>query len=188
MSAIPQKKPFAEYMKYISYMLLAVGLILILLSMNNYSNNGLYGASIGYTIIMFSILILMLFVFIDFFSNSGSQNTNTFSKLISFIFTMYPFFLLTVALIMSLLINNFYFTKLTTTTVSSDFNKFTNMSIIFITIQSLLVIYILANKEPNKSIMTSMNTQTSVLSLIGVMNIVSVICSFITLKYFTTDG
>jgi hypothetical protein len=152
--------------------------MLIIATLNNYSSNGLLGVMFGYVSIIIAVMLLMMITFV----NLTDTVVPSFFKLLD---AFSPFLLFLSTLAFSIVIISVYYDKLSTSDVSSSYKSFSTISVFFIIVQAILLMYSL-NYSTKQNIISSV--EVSKLRLLGIINLIVVFSSFISLKYFTTDG
>lgn len=177
------QQSFKSNILNISNVLIIGGITLILLTINIFTENGLFGASFGYISIICAIILLMIMSFVEV-SNSQLQNSDLKSTIISLFSLFSPYLLLLIILICSVLLINIYFDKLTKIELPQSFRSFTIISIVFIVIQCGLFLYNAFKSDPTKI----NSVEIAKLRFLGIINLIVLFTSFVCLRYFTTDG
>jgi len=173
---------FKENIINISNVLIVSGIALILLTTNVFTENGLLGATFGYISIACALILVMIMTFMEM---SKNMQESDFKTTILSLFSMFsPYFLFLAVLVLTVLMISTYFDKLTTNELPPSFRTFTVISIVFISLQSLLIMYnayISSFEKINSS-------EIAKLRFLGVINLIALFSSFVCLKYLSTDG
>lgn len=170
---------FQSNITNVSYTFIIGGLMLIMLTMNNFSSNGLLGVMFGYVSIMIAVMLLMMITFVNL------MDTNVVPTIFKLLDVFSPFLLFLSTLAFSVLIISVYYNKLSSSDVSAAYKSFSMISVFFIIVQAIFLMYSL-NYSTKQNIISSV--EVSKLRLLGIINLIVVFTSFICLKYFTTDG
>lgn len=170
---------FQSNITNVSYTFIIGGLMLIMLTMNNFSSNGLLGVMFGYVSIMIAVMLLMMITFVNV------SDTNIAPTIFKLLDVFSPFLLFLSTLAFSILIISVYYDKLSSSDVSASYKSFSMISVFFIIVQAIFLMYSL-NYSTKQNIISSV--EVSKLRLLGIINLIVVFTSFICLKYFTTDG
>jgi hypothetical protein len=179
-----QQQSFKNNILNISNVLIVGGIALILLTINIFTENGLLGASFGYISIICAIILLMIMSFVEISKSQLQNQLDLKSTLISLFSLFSPYLLLLIILICSVLMINVYFDKLTKIELPQSFRSFTIISIVFIVIQCCLFLYNAFKSDPTKI----NSIEIAKLRFLGIINLIVLFTSFISLRYFTTDG
>lgn len=145
-----------------------------------------YGSELaGYSALILGVMMILVILFTNILS--GTADTSSMQLLISVLMTTGPFILMlcVIAFILYLLI--VYKTIIIEGHVSTNYQTFSNISIILFLIQ-VYIVY--TNLSSDKFIATGKISKVTS-SLIYLFGILSLICSLILytiLKYFRTDG
>ena len=170
-----------------------VGLIIKYFFGNTYSEDGSNGpassALWGYGLATISIFFLMFVQtqkYLEANSSKKGINLDTVTHFFYAILNILPAFIMFIILAWSVLINYQYYTQINTGSVSSEYQKFSNMSSIMIMFQMVVLfkyIYLdqdISNVEKNKL--------GSVSYMLGLLNIIFLFMMNIIILYFSTDG
>jgi hypothetical protein len=173
---------FKENIINISNVLIVCGIALIILTTNVFTENGLLGATFGYISIAFALILVMIMTFMEMSKNMEQSDFKT--TIISLISIFSPYLLFLGVLVLTIVMISIYFDKLTTSELPPSFRTFTVISIVFIALQSLLIMYnayISSFEKINSS-------EIAKLRFLGVINLIVLFSSFVSLKYLSTDG
>jgi hypothetical protein len=175
---------FKDNILNVSNALMIGGIFLILLTINLFTENGLLGATFGYLSIIFAIALLMLIKVAEVSNNQNMQYYDTRTTIISLFSMFSPYLLLLMVLFLSVAIISFYFDKLSTIDLPNSYKTFTIISIVFIVIQSGLFAYNSYKSGTEKINMV----EIAKIRFLGIINLIVLFTSFISLNYLTTDG
>ena len=165
---------FEENIESISFCTLFAGIVVILLTINNFETNGVLGKMFGYGSIFFSILILLLPSFVKL--SRETDNMNPYLILFKIYDEISPFILFLAVMILSM-----YYKKITSIVPSDSFTRFSIISSIFVIAQSIMFFY--SYTQLKKSMV-----ETAKLRLLSIVNLMVVFTTYISLEYLTTDG
>jgi hypothetical protein len=170
---------FEENIESISFCTLFAGIVVILLTINNFETNGVLGKMFGYGSIFFSILILLLPSFVKL--SRETDNMNPYLILFKIYDEISPFILFLAVIIISIVILSMYYKKITSIVPSDSFTRFSIISSIFVIAQSIMFFY--SYTQLKKSMI-----ETAKLRLLSIVNLMVVFTTYISLEYLTTDG
>jgi len=177
-------KSSSDYYQLIYMCFIGVGLILSIISLfvSSTKNSNILISS--YSLISFG-LILMIGTFIQ--NILSKQNRSFFQFLLALLTNVGPFLLLFGILAFSIYLVAVYKNKLDGGNMSSSYELFSRLFILFLFVQ----IYIMYKGTQNPSFLETgviPNMYTSFVYLAGVINVSIVVILFTILKYFSTDG
>ena len=170
---------FDEVIPFVSYALIIAGTLVLMFTINNFTSNAILGKIIGYVSFFFAILILLLPTFKRL--SVETMNSSPSITILKLLDEISPFLFFLGSVILSGIILSLYHNDFKTKVPSDSFKKFTSISSILIIVQSLLFVY--SYTQIKKSMIDNAK-----LRLLGVINIIVVFSSYISLRYFTTDG
>jgi hypothetical protein len=135
--------------------------------------------------IMLSLAILMILIILFNASLEKNQSTDFLNVVFILLSLSGPFLAILGIIIFILYLIVYYKTKITENLVSNSYYTFTNITIILIIIQTLLVYKNIENIEIMKKIPLILN---SLLYLLSTITLITSIIIYVILKYYTTDG
>jgi len=167
---------------------IVVGIIILLATLGSTGSVNLKGTLVGYGFIGFGILILIATTLnqINMATGSGT-GFNIVSKMLNLVNATGPFLLILGAISYTMYLLIVHFNRISEGNISSGYLNFSNISLALIMIQ-LYVFYLGTNTKEYKDNKTFSKIYSSLLYLIGFLNLIAVITIGIVLTYFTTDG
>jgi hypothetical protein len=139
----------------------------------------------GYSVLILGIMMILLILFNSIMKITEGQSS--IQILYTILLTTGPFILMlgVIAFILYLMIN--YKSIILDKHVSSEYNSFSNITVILILIQ-LYIVYTNISSDSFESSGKMSKVASSMVYLLGILSAISSIILFTILKYFTTDG
>lgn len=160
--------------------LIIVGIIIILATIGSASSVNLKGTILGYWFIGIGILILIATTMKIVINAGASSNINILNIL-------GPFLLILGAIGYTMYLLIIHFNRISDGNISSGYVNFSNVSLMLMMIQ-LYIFYLGTNTKEYQDKKSFSKIYSSLLYLIGFLNIIAVVTVGIVLTYFTTDG
>jgi hypothetical protein len=161
--------------------LIVVGIIIILATIGSASSVNLKGTIVGYGFIGFGILILIATTMMMV------QGVGPSSNMFNIINILGPFLFILGAIGYTMYLLIVHFNRISDGNISSGYVNFSNVSLMLMMLQ-LYIFYLGTNTKEYLEKKSFSKIYSSLLYLIGFLNIIAVITIGIILTYFTTDG
>ena len=177
--------PFKRMLLNVCYSLMAGGITVLIITIQSFSKNAVAGKTLAYSSICASVGILLLKSIV----NDAKINTSdSIGVVLSNIFVSFsPFILLLVVLVSSILITSVYFNDIIKTP-SESYKTMSAISSLFIAIQCVLFAFTMSDSiEASNSVKMS-ELNSAKLRLLSIINLIAIFSTFVSLKYYTTDG
>lgn len=175
---------FKRMLLNVCYSLMAGGITVLIITIQSFSKNAVAGKTLAYSSICASVGILLLMVL-----NDAKINTSdSIGVVLSNIFVSFsPFILLLVVLVSSIIITSVYFNDIIKTP-SESYKTMSAISSLFIAIQCVLFAFTMSDSiEASNSVKMS-ELNSAKLRLLSIINLIAIFSTFVSLKYYTTDG
>lgn len=168
----------------ICYSLMSGGIVILMLAIKSFSPNSVMGKMLAFISIAVAVMVIMLLVLSD-----ADLNTNgSFMDIISIVLSGFaPFLLLLAVLVGSIIMTSIYYDVITRNP-NESYKTMSTVSSIFIIIQCVLFAYTLSDSISTTNKIKISSLDSAKLRLLSIVNIISVISAFVSLKYYTTDG
>jgi len=167
------------------YSLMAGGIVILILSAKSFSPGSVTGKMLAYTAISVAVTTLMLLVLSD---SNLSTAENSFLTIMSTVLNGFaPFLLLLAVLVCSILTTSMYFDVITKNP-NESYRTMSTISSLFIIIQCILFAYTLTDSMSSTNKIQMSSLDSAKLRLLSIINGIALFSSFVSLKYYTTDG
>lgn len=165
------------------YSFIIVGLVLSIVSIFVRGSSGAIVTITAYTCILAGLLLILGILF-----DKLKGKTNTLMDTLNLIkINIGPFLLLALTIVYLLSITIYYKPRISEGSISENYYTFSNLTIILICIQ-FAILYTGMNKQIFKQQGVLPLSYSSLIYLVGIINIIFVISIGVMLKYYTTDG
>lgn len=154
--------------------IIITGIIITTITMIIGTNNPntLFGLNVGLIVILFGLLMCFI---------KKWNETYTVKNIFELIVDVLPYLFMIISIIIIVYIIGKYSKKISTNTVSNDFNFFKNMFLILTILQASSILYYYSRPNDKKK-------SDFLIYILGIFNTVFLIVMYTSLTYFTTDG
>jgi hypothetical protein len=175
---------FKSLLLKICYSLMSGGIVILILAAKSFSPNSVMGKMIAFSSIAVAVTVLMLLVL----SDADLSTNDSFMNIISTVVSGFaPFLLLLAVLVSSIVITTMYY-KVITKNPNESYKTMSTISSIFIIIQCILFAYTLSDSISTTNKIKISSLDSAKLRLLSIINMITVVSAFVSLKYYTTDG
>ena len=175
---------FKRMLLNVCYSLMAGGITILIMTLNTFSSNSVMGKMLAFISIAMSVATLMLLVLND----ANLSTEESFMNIItSVIVSFAPFILLLLVLVGSLFLTSVYFDNIIKHP-NSSYQTMSGISSIFIIIQCILFSFTMSESIETSNTVKMSSLDSAKLRLLSIINLIAIFSSFVSLKYYTTDG
>ena len=175
---------FKRMLLNVCYSLMAGGITILVMTVKSFSSNSVMGKTLAYSSIAVSVGVLMLVVL----SDSKIDTSDSIGNVLGNIFVSFsPFILLLGVLVSSILLTSIYFKDIVKHP-NESYKTMSSISSLFIIIQCILFSFTMSDSiEATNSVKMSA-LDSAKLRLLSIINLIALFSTFVSLKYYTTDG
>ena len=175
---------FKRTLLNVCYSLMAGGITVLIMTVKSFSSNSVAGKTLAYSSIAASVGILLLLVL----SDSKIDTNESIGTVLGTIFVSFsPFILLLAVLIASILLTSVYFKEIIKRPTES-YKTMSSISSLFIIIQCVLFSFTMSDSIEASNTVKMSALDSAKLRLLSIINLIAIFSTFISLKYYTTDG
>jgi hypothetical protein len=175
---------FKRMVLNVCYSLMAGGITVLVMTIKSFSSNSVMGKTLAYSSIGLSVGVLMLLVLND----SKIDTSDSMMNVLSNIFVSFsPFILLLGVLVGSILITSMNFDDIVNRP-NESYKTMSSISSLFIVIQCILFSFTMSDSVEATNSVKMSALDSAKLRLLSIINLIALFSTFVSLKYYTTDG
>ncbi len=175
---------FKRMLLNVCYSLMAGGIAVLVMTIKSFSSNSVMGKTLAYSSICVSVGVLMLLVLNDANINTSDPISNV---LYNIFISFSPFIMLLAVLIGSILLTSMYFNDIIKHP-NESYKTMSSISALFIVIQCILFSFTMSDSIESTNTVKMSSLDSAKLRLLSTINIIALFSTFVSLKYYTTDG
>ncbi len=166
------------------YSLMAGGITVLIMTIKSFTSNSVAGKTLAYSAISVAVGTLMLVVLND----ANINTSDPVGSVLANIFVSFsPFILLLCVLVGSILLTSLFFNDITKSPTES-YKTMSSISSLFIIIQCILFAFTMSDSIQETNTVKMSSLDSAKLRLLSIINLIAIFSTFVSLKYYNTDG